>query len=100
MRPIKVTVTGVAASDPIPLNFQQADFKVSLGVVISATATYTVQHTFDNVLADETPVWFDHSDLAALTANADGNYAFPAMATRIDVTASTGSVDFYVTQGK
>ena len=98
MRPQKVIVTGVAASPAIPLDFQQRDFKVSLGVTISATATYTVQHTFDDVLSGETPTWFDHSFLTGLSVQADGNLEFPAMATRINVTASTGTVTFYVTQ--
>lgn len=98
MRPISVVVSGVAASNAIPLDIHKKPFAVSLAAKVSATATYTVQYCFENVLAGETPAWVDHPNLTAQAASADDNLAFPATAVRINVTASTGTVTFIVIQ--
>lgn len=103
MMPQVVTVTSVAASPWIPLNYHQTPFNVGFGVVISAgTATYTVQHTFDNVFDPTvTPVAFDNASSTAQTANDDGNYAFPVRAVRLNVTAAAGAtVTMTLLQGR
>lgn len=101
MRPVSVTVTGVANSAAIPMDYVQAPFAVGVGCVISATATYTVQHTFDDVQdATVTPTWFSNSGITAKTANTDGNYAFPVRAVRLNVSASTGTVTMTLIQGR
>jgi hypothetical protein len=100
MRPVRVTVTGIAVSPPIPLDHFQSPATVAIGVKISATATYTVEHTFDDVFDPAfnpaTATWYPHSTLAAKTVNADGNYAFPPTACRLNVAASTGTVTMTV----
>jgi hypothetical protein len=80
-------------------------FNVGLGCDVSAggNLTYTVEHTFDDVFAKtfnpSTATWFPHATLVAKTTDADGNYAFPVVATRISVTSYTsGSVTFNVIQ--
>lgn len=102
MRPVVVVVSGVAASSVIPLDHRASTSGVAIGVKISATATYTVQHTFDDVWSPTfsagSAVWYPHATLAALSANADGNYAYPPIAMRINVTASTGTVTMTVNQ--
>ena len=103
MRPITITVTGVAASAPIVLDQHISPFAVSIFCEVSATATYTVQYTPDNPFATAsgfsgTPTWTDHPSLTAKTTNADSNLAFPASAVRLNVTASTGSVTIFVKQ--
>lgn len=60
-------------------------FNVGFGVVVSGTVDYTVQHTFDGAN------WFDHETIAAQTANADGNYAYPVAGIRVTVNSGTGS---------
>lgn len=99
MRPTKVSVSSVTTSSVVPLNYRQNPFSIGIGVVSTGTATYKVQHTFDNVLAGESPTWFDHVD-GAKTASDDFNYAFPIMAVRLNVTAYTdGTVTMTVLQG-
>lgn len=99
MKPIVLTKTGTGTSNIAVLDHFQSPFNVGLGVNISATATYDVQHTFDDVLdSNVTPVWFTHPTMAALTANGDGNYAFPVRGIRINVTASTGTVTATIIQ--
>ena len=102
MRPISVTVTGVAVSAPIPMDYTATQFSVGIGCVISATATYTVEHTFDDIWSPSfvaaSATWLPNSGLTAKTANSDGNYAFPVRAIRLNVAASTGSVTMNVIQ--
>jgi hypothetical protein len=79
-------------------------FSIGFGC-ISATGTYTVQHTFDKVMAAATAAyitgpytgaytynsssntWFDHPIVASETGNNDGNYAFPVSAVRVVMSA-------------
>lgn len=92
MRPINVTVSSQTTSAVIPLDTYQDPFNVGVGVKLSAGAslTYTVQHTFDNVQAKDfdpsTATWYSNSSLVTKTASADGNYAFPVTAIRLNVT--------------
>lgn len=96
MRPIRVTVGAVAASAPIPLDNYSGPFNVGIGVALSAGAslTFTVEHTFDDVFAagfnPATATWFSNTGMSAKTASTDGNYAFPVMAVRLNVTARVG----------
>jgi hypothetical protein len=102
MRPVRVVVTGIDVSAPIPIDQYLNPTNIGLGVVISATATYTVEHTFDDVWDEAfnpaTATWFPHPTLAAQSANADGNLAFPPTAVRLNVAASTGTVTLNLIQ--
>lgn len=102
-RPTSITVSSVAASAWIPVNYKQTPFNVGLGVVLSAGAslTYTVQHTFDNIQDSSiTPTPFPNSGLTSQTANNDGNYAFPVRAVRLNVTVhASGDATLTIIQG-
>jgi len=96
---VEAGIDGLAESQWFVLNYRGADFNVGFGVEISdsASLTYTVQHTFHDVLAndytegDET-VW-NHETVVTQTANADGNYTNPPFATRTAITVhSSGSL--------
>lgn len=95
MQPTTKSVTGVGVSAPIPLDTYISPFNVGFGVAVTGTVTYTVQHTFDAVLANgynpATGTWYDHPDVASQTANADGNYAFPVTAIRLSVASGSGT---------
>ena len=95
MRPVRVEVTGVDVSAPIPIDQYLNPTNIGLAVVIlSGTATYTVEHTMDDVFDENfnpaTATWFPHPTMEDLVANADGNYAFPPTACRLNVTISSG----------
>jgi hypothetical protein len=105
MRPIRVTVGALGASAPIPLDTYRGPFNVGVGVAVAAgsTLTYTVEHTFDDIYAPTfnaaTAVWYSNTGLSAKTASDNGNYAFPVMAVRLNVTAYTsGSATMTVLQ--
>lgn len=95
--------TAVAAGPTYPLNWRDANYQVALGVILTGTINVTVQHTVDGLHGEYVtrPSWFPHSFLASITASADGNYDFPAVATRIFVNSVTagGTVAFMVVQG-
>lgn len=88
MRPVYVTITGVTNSTVIPMNHYVTPFNVGFGVkVVSGSVNYTIQHTFDDVFAagfsPSSATWFNHPTIAAQTAAADGNYAFPVTGIRL-----------------
>lgn len=100
MRPKKVTVTGVAASPWIPVDYKQDPMNVGVGCVVSATATYSVEYTLDDVFdTTVTPVAFVLSSISAATTSKDGVINTPVRAVRLNVSASTGSVYMNVIQG-
>jgi len=93
MRRITETVTGVGTSPILPMDYRSQVFNVGFGCEVTGSATYTVQHTFDDIYNTAiTPVWFNHAFVAGATTNMDGNYAFPIAAMRLNITAGTGSV--------
>lgn len=86
-------------SKPCPMDQYQSPFNVGMAVVVSGSVNYTVQHTFDNVFdSTVTPTWFSHPVLAALTANQDGNYAFPVKAIRLKVNSGAGTAALTILQ--
>lgn len=99
MRAIILTITGVGSSAVAPMNLHATPFNIGIGVVVSGTVTYSIQHTFDDVFnAAVTPTWFTNSSLSGLSANADGNYAFPVTGIKVLVTAGTGTATATIIQ--
>ena len=102
MRQQVVSQTGVGSSTTIPMNLDSTPFNVGFGIAPSGTATYTVQHTFEDPFASDfnaaTAVWFNHPDIASESGNNDGNYAFPVRAIRLNVAANDATVTFWVAQ--
>jgi hypothetical protein len=93
MRRVVQTVTGVGTSSIVPVDPRSTSFGIGFGCEVTGTATFSVQHTFDDIFNPAiTPVWFNHEFVNAQTANVDGNYAFPIAAFRLNVTAGTGTV--------
>ena len=92
--------TGEGASAPKPMNQYQTPFNVSVSAVVEGTATYTIEHTFDHPFQDAgNMAFFSHPDLEGETGNADGNYAFPVSAIRVNVTSGAGTVHVTLLQG-
>lgn len=99
MRRVVETVTGVANSPVIPMDHRAQYFNVGIEVVVSATATFNVQVTLDDVYDSTiTPTWFNITGFTAGTTNAIGNLTIPVSAIRLNVTASTGSVKLTLLQ--
>ena len=99
MRSIVITKTGAGSSSVAPLDTYRNPFNVGLGIVVSGTVNYTIQHTFDDIFNSAiTPVWFSHPTLASLAVNADGNYAFPVRGIKILVNSGAGTATATIIQ--
>jgi hypothetical protein len=103
-RVTKVSVSSQTTSNPVVIDHLAENFAVGFAVTIGGgTLTYDVEHTFDDIFDPAvTPVWFDHSSVVAkVNVNADGNYAFPVRAIRLNVTAWTsGTATLTVIQSR
>jgi len=108
MKTFQATVTGTANSPIFYPDLMANPFQVSIACVVgTAAATFNVQHCFDYATAylptwdGSTGVtWFNNTGIANATANISGNYAFPVVAVRLNVTSAvaTSTVTLYVTQ--
>lgn len=101
MKPTSVTVSSVANSAAIPVDYRQSNFGIGLALIVTGTGTYKVQYTLDNIFdSTVTPNWLDHATLTGISASASGNFAFPIRACRLVGTAYTsGSGILTVVQG-
>lgn len=101
MRPVTITVTGVATSVIVPMDRYPTPFNVGLGLKVGAGATVSVQYTFDDVYAAGynptagTSKWYDHATLVGKTGDDSGNIAFSVQAIRLNQTvgASTSTLN-------
>ena len=92
MRSVTLTQTGAGSTNGYVADSYISPFNIGFGVIVSGTVTYTVQHTFDGTN------WFNHPDVAAETANADGNYAFPVLQVRLTVSSGSGTATMTLIQ--
>lgn len=92
-----VAQTGVGSSNALVMNTNVTPFNVGFGVIVSGTVNYTIQHTFDDPAVGFS-TWFSHPTIASLTANADGNYAFPVTGIKVLVNSGDGSATLKLVQ--
>lgn len=89
--------TGTGASAPVVMDINKNPFAVGLGVVVTGTVTYSVQHSFDDPHVAFTN-WFEHVTLTSQTTTKDSNYAFPVTGVRVNVSAGSGTAALTVLQ--
>lgn len=94
MRRIVVTTAQnfTGSTNAIPMDHRAQFFNVGIEVLVSATATYNVQYTLDDVYNSAiVPTWFNMpAPFTGATASAAGNFTIPCSAIRLNVTANTG----------
>ncbi len=97
---IEIGTNGVGGSIVIPVDKDVTPTSIGMGLIITGTVNVTVQHTFDDVWGDASTIlnWFDHPTLAAETANADGNLAFPPQGVRLLTNSGIGTCEFDLVQ--
>lgn len=100
MRP-QIFVASILGVTPwLPVNFQIVPFSLAVAAVVSGTATYTVEHTLDDVLNGQIPTGvFSQAGLTAQTTSKEGVYNTPITAVRLNVSAIAGSVSLTLLQG-
>lgn len=69
---------------------------IGLGVVVTGSASYTVQHTFTdprttNLNDINAATWINHQFLVNQTTTSAGNYAFPPTAIRLALAAAASA---------
>jgi len=102
-KPVRVTVTGIAASNPIPLStLTDSPFNVTLGVYGGAGCTYTVQFTLDDVFASSyvagSGTWINHPEATSQTGDTVVMLVSPVTAVRLNQTIGAASSTFFVCQ--
>ena len=97
MKVQSVSKTGAGSSSSLVMNTNISPFNVGFGVTVSGTVNYTVQHTFDDPAVGFS-TWFSHPTVAAQTANADGNYAFPVTGVKVLVNSGSGTATLELIQ--
>lgn len=100
MRRIVTTVTGVANSAVIPVDYRAQVFNVGIQAIVNGTVAYNVQVTLDDIYNPAvTPTWTTlPAPFTAATASAIGNQAFPVSAFRLNIATGTGSVTLTLLQ--
>lgn len=98
---ISYTVTGAGTSSVYACDHFISPFNIGYGTTISATATFKLEYTFDDVEADNynpaTGTWFTISGTSGSTA-VSGSFTIPCRGIRLNVSASTGSMTVYFQQ--
>lgn len=98
-----ISQTGAGRSANVAIvDLHTCPTNIGVGCAVTGTVNYTVQHTYDDPFAPGfsvgTATWYNHATLAAQTANADGNYAFPPRAICVNMNSGTGTVTVTVVQ--
>lgn len=92
-----ISQTGVGSSSALVMNTNVSPFNVGFGVIVTGTVNYTIQHTFDDPAVGFS-TWFSHPTIASLSANADGNYAFPVTGIKVLVNSGAGTAQLNLVQ--
>lgn len=104
MRPVvvKKEASATGATAWVPLDFTQNIMNVGIGVDITATATFGVEVTYDDIFDPTvTPVAMPFADIpAGTTADIYKALNIPVRAVRLNVAANTGEVKMTVIQGQ
>lgn len=106
MRRVVEVVTGVANSPAIPMDYRAQVFNVGVECIVSATATYNVQYTLDDIYGTGTINWFNAvttipasgTVLTGASTSQMASITVPCSAIRLNVTASTGTVTLTLIQ--
>ncbi len=96
---VEKTYNSTGIKTAIPLN-RHGNPQYSIGIDIVATATVTVQGTLSQInRVGVTPIWFDIPALTGVATDTfDKIVNTPLEAVRLNVTATTGDVNFQVMQ--
>jgi hypothetical protein len=100
--------TTVGSTPWYPLDLYREVFNVGCGVLISGTATVTLEYTFDDPngsmvgsilpTSNNPPTALSHAQFNGISASASGQILFPVFAARTTVNSGTGSVTTYLLQ--
>lgn len=83
---------GTKTSATVRMDWRTNPFQVGIVCTVTGTATYSIQHSNDNV------TWTNNANISGATTSQDTNYMFPVEYIRMIQTAGNGSVSATVRQ--
>ena len=97
-----ITATGVSRSNVCAVDDFQAPFNVGIGAKLTGSATFNIEYSFDDPMADgysaASATWYIASGFSGLTASTGGSFTVPCKAISINITANTGTVTATIVQ--
>lgn len=97
-----ITKSGTGRSAVCVVDDFQTPFNVGIAVAITGTATFTVEYSLDDPLADgynpATANWYIAPGFTSGSAAIAGSLTIPCRAICVNVSASTGSVTAKIVQ--
>lgn len=100
MKPFTQTVTatagGITYSKAFVVDRNLNPINIGIGVTVTGSAIYTVQHTFADPFSVDlhnptTATWLNNDFLASATTNDDTNYAFAPSAIRLALSSAAAA---------
>jgi len=103
MKLTTITATGVGRSNICAVDDFQVNFNVGIGAkLVSGTATFNIEYSFDDPMAAEYTAsgatWYVATGFSGVSASTGGSLTIPCKAISINITASTGTVTATVIQ--
>lgn len=97
MPPISVTQVAAGSSNALTPDYFLNPFSLGLGAVLTGTATFTVEYSYDAPEAGAT--WFPVTGLTSVEASTSVAFSIPCRAIRVTLAeGSTGTVKLYMQQ--
>ena len=102
MKLATITATGVSRSNVCAVDDFQAPFSIGIGAKLTGTATFNIEYSFDDPMADgytaAGATWYIAPNLGTLSATTGGSFTIPCKALSINITANSGSVTATIVQ--
>lgn len=97
MKPQVYSQTGVGTTVPFVVNTNVTPVNIGIGVVVTGTVNYTVQHTYDSPSSGFT-TWFNDATLIGKTANGETSINFPITGLQMVIISGTGTATMTIVQ--
>ena len=102
MKLTTITATGVSRSNVCAVDDFQAPFNVGIGAKVTGTATFNIEYSMDDPMADgytaAGATWYVASGFSGATASTGGALTVPCKAISINITANAGTVTATIIQ--
>jgi len=102
MKLTTITQTGTGRSAVCAVDDFQAPFNIGIGAKLTGTATFNIEYSFDDPMADgytaAGATWYVATGFSGVSASTGGSFTIPCKALSINITASTGTVTATIIQ--
>ena len=102
MKLTTITATGVSRSNVCAVDDFQAPFNVGIGAKVTGTATFNIEYSMDDPMANgytaAGATWYVATGFSGATASTGGALTVPCKAISINITANAGTVTATIIQ--